>query len=469
MTYFVACIIPVIIIFSMIVKKLLDITNPKNKLFLFSISHLLIITFPLLHKAAIMGQPDIFGLFFVGMIILLTMDYDFSKKDYLRWIYIAGATFLTMITRRWYMFWILGYFVAYAILIIAKAILKKDKKELKTTIINLLQFGIMSLVIVGILISPILYRTLKNNYLTTYSAWSSGGLTTEIRAQINRVGEIYFVIIALGIILGIKEKKTRYFTIGLILTYIIAIISFTKVQNMGNHQSLILVPSYILLSIVGIILMMNIEKLKINIILESICCIIIVTTFVGSITENKILFNNNFYSNISLKPTKRTDMEQIGEIVDFIKENCDEDNKAYINSATSEYNHQTFINYNAPENTYLTKVIPYTAATESTRGFPIDIFKCKYIFISNIRLESTGATKGEIITNIKYAVEEDEVISKKFELAKTYKMTDKITYYAYERKEALDEEERQAWLNLFEEQSEKYPDKFKDRIENYKI
>ena len=61
------------------------------------------------------------------------------------------------------------------------------------------------------------------------------------------------------------------------------------------------------------------------------------------------------------------------------------------------------------------------------------------------------------------------MISKKFELAKTYKMTDKITYYAYERKEALDEEERQAWLNLFEEQSEKYPDKFKDRIENYKI
>lgn len=214
---------------------------------------------------------------------------------------------------------------------------------------------------------------------------------------------------------------------------------------------------------------MNIKKFKINIVLEVICLAIVVTTFVGSITENKVLFNNNFYTNISLKPTKRTDMEQIGKIVDFIKENCDENNKAYINSATSEYNHQTFINYNAPENTYLTKVIPYTAATESTRGFPIDLFKCKYIFVSNVRLESTGATKGEIITNIKYAVEEDEVISKKFELVKTFDVTSKITYYAYERVQPLDEEERQAWLKLFEEQSEKYPDKFKERIENYKI
>lgn len=238
---------------------------------------------------------------------------------------------------------------------------------------------------------------------------------------------------------------------------------------MGNHQSLILVPSYILLAITGIILAMNIKKFKINIVLEVICLAIVVTTFVGSITENKVLFNNNFYTNISLKPTKRTDMEQIGKIVDFIKENCDENNKAYINSATSEYNHQTFINYNAPENTYLTKVIPYTAATESTRGFPIDLFKCKYIFVSNVRLESTGATKGEIITNIKYAVEEDEVISKKFELVKTFDVTSKITYYAYERVQPLDEEERQAWLKLFEEQSEKYPDKFKERIENYKI
>lgn len=214
---------------------------------------------------------------------------------------------------------------------------------------------------------------------------------------------------------------------------------------------------------------MNIKKFKINIVLEVICLAIVVTTFVGAITENKVLFNNNFYTNISLKPTKRTDMEQIGKIVDFIKENCDENNKAYINSATSEYNHQTFINYNAPENTYLTKVIPYTAATESTRGFPIDLFKCKYIFVSNVRLESTGATKGEIITNIKYAVEEDEVISKKFELVKTFDVTSKITYYAYERVQPLDEEERQAWLKLFEEQSEKYPDKFKERIENYKI
>ena len=211
MTYFVTCIIPVIIIFSMIVKKILDMVEAKSKLFLFGASQLLVVLFPLLHKAAIMGQPDIFGLFFVGMIILLTMDYDFSKKDYLRWIYIAGLTFLTMITRRWYMFWILGYFISYAILVIVKALLKKDKKELKNTIINLVQFGVISLVIVGILISPIIYRTLKNNYLTTYSAWSSGGLITEIKAQINRVGEIYFVIIALGIILRNKGKENKIF------------------------------------------------------------------------------------------------------------------------------------------------------------------------------------------------------------------------------------------------------------------
>ena len=211
MTYFATCIIPVIIIFSMIVKKILDMVEAKSKLFLFGASQLVVILFPLMHKAAIMGQPDIFGLFFVGMIILLTMDYDFSKKDYLRWIYIAGITFLTMITRRWYMFWILGYFISYAILVIVKALLKKDKKELKNTIINLVQFGVISLVIVGILISPIIYRTLKNNYLTTYSAWSSGGLITEIKAQINRVGEIYFVIIALGIILRNKGKENKIF------------------------------------------------------------------------------------------------------------------------------------------------------------------------------------------------------------------------------------------------------------------
>ena len=50
-----------------------------------------------------------------------------------------------------------------------------------------------------------------------------------------------------------------------------------------------------------------------------------------------------------------------------------------------------------------------------------------------------------------------------------FKMTEEITFYTYERIEKFDEEERQEWLKLFEEQSNIYPELFEKRISNFQI
>ena len=108
-SYFVGM-VPTVILFFMIIKKVIDNLNIKNKLLIFGLSALFLISFWPLHGACLSGQPDIIGMIFICFIILLTMDYDFSYVDWKRWIYILGSTFGLVITRRWYMFFVLGYF-----------------------------------------------------------------------------------------------------------------------------------------------------------------------------------------------------------------------------------------------------------------------------------------------------------------------------------------------------------------------
>ena len=429
-----------------------------------------LISFWPLHGACLSGQPDIIGMIFICFIILLTMDYDFSYVDWKRWIYILGSTFCLVITRRWYMFFVLGYFISYAITLLLKVFISKDKEKIKKTIFNGLKFALVVGGGILLLSSPIIIKTLKNNYQTSYTAWNLGGLGTEIIQQFQRLGLIYFIIITIGLIYGIINKKLRYYTIMLIGTWIISIVAFTRIQNMGPHQMLILVPTYILFFIFGLIAILNFkEKTSINIGFAVLLGIIILANLVGGIFHNKYFYNNLFFTNMVIDSEKREDYAQIGNMVKFVKDNCNEKNKIYLNAATGDYSSHMITNYNLPEDRNIYNYVPYSFAIDSTNGFPEDALGCKYFWIANKVLDDTGAKKGHIIPNINYAITEDPIISPKFKMIREFKMTEEITFYTYERIEKFDEEERQEWLKLFEEQSNIYPELFEKRISNFQI
>lgn len=463
-SYFVGM-VPTVILFLMIIKKIISKLNIKNKLLIFGVASLFLVSFWPLHGACLSGQPDIIGMIFIGFIILLTMDYDFSYIDWKRWFLILVSAFCLVITRRWYMFFALGYFIAYAIVLLAKVLISKDKQKIKSTILNGLKFA---LVVGGgliILSSPIIIKTLKNNYQSSYTAWNLGGLSMEFTEQFKRLGLIYFIVIIIGAIYGIVNKKLRCYALTLIGTWVIAIIAFTRIQNMGPHQMLILVPTYIILFVFGIIAIINIKcKNYIQISLATILIVIMLLNLTGGITHNKYLYNNLFFTNMVVDSEKREDYSIIGEMVEFVKENCNEQNKIYLNAATGDYSSHMITNYNLSEDKELYNYVPYSFAIDSTNGFPQEALECKYFWISNQILDDTGAKKGHIIPNINYAITEDPIISKKFKMIKEFKMTDEVTFYTYERTVDFDEEERQEWLKLFEEQSEIYPELFRDRI-----
>ena len=82
-SYFFTCTVPTMIALYCFAKWAFFKVTDIKKDTIVSISIAVIISLlPLLHSASIKGMPDVFGLTFARIILLLTLPYDFSRKDY---------------------------------------------------------------------------------------------------------------------------------------------------------------------------------------------------------------------------------------------------------------------------------------------------------------------------------------------------------------------------------------------------
>ncbi len=465
-TFYITIIIPLIFILYVYFKKLMEIAKvEKNKTFITVACMCLAIGFTLLYKSAIEGQPDIIGLIYVASIILLTIDYRFEKLEIKRLLFLAISVFCLIISRRWYSFWLVGYVCAYALYLIYYLIKTKDNKIRINIIKNASIFCILTIAFLVISLYPLISRIIKNDYSVSYAAWNIGGLKKEIVLQFKKLGLLYICVMLVGVIYGLKNKNLRRLTLITIIQYVITLLAFIRIQNLGDHQSLILMMAYITLFVFGIFATeVKIFKKDFSKIGLGIITFIILSNMFGAYTE-KIFYGKILFQKSSLKPIIREDYDTLREMADFILENCDEKNMAYINAATPLYCANTFQYYYLPDRK-LKNYIYYESAIDSVHGFPVGVLASKYIFISNVRLEVTGAQLGHIIPYIKETIEDSE-LSYKFKAVKEFKMTDEVTFTAYERVVPVDIKEIEYYKEKFKEQSEFYPELFENRLNEY--
>ena len=467
-TFYITIIIPVLFTLFTYLKKLMQIAKvEKNKTFITIACMCLAIGFTLLHKSAVAGQPDIIGIIYLTSIVLLTIDYKFEKIEIPRLLFLAFSVFCLIISRRWYSFWLVGYVCAYALYLIYYLIKTKDKKIRINIIKNASIFCILTTAFLVMSLYPLISRIIKDDYSVSYSAWNIGGLNIEMVHQFQRLGLLYICVMIIGIIYGLKNRKLRRLTLMTVIQFIVTLLAFIRIQNLGDHQSLILVLAYMTLFVFGIfatevpIFKKDFSKIGLGII-----TFIILANMFGAYTE-KLFYGKILFQELTLKPVIREDYDTLGEMADFILENCDDKNMAYINVATPLYCANTFQYYYLPDRT-LKNYIYYESAIDSVHGFPIEMLDCKYIFISNVRLEATGAQLGHIIPYIKESIENSE-ISYKYKAVKEFKMTDEITFTAYERVVPVDTKEIEYYKEKFKEQSELYPELFENRLNEYEL
>ena len=243
---------------------------------------------------------------------------------------------------------------------------------------NIIKYGVVVGIIYIVTLLPFIKNTIVNNYSSAYSFYSSGGVLTELLNQVKHLGLLLTLIIIGGLIYGIIYKKYRKVTLLCIVQYIMIIYMFTRIQTMGVHHTLILLPAYIYGLNLFIICLSN-NKKTLSTIGTIFLLIILIQNIYYSYTSNKSVL----FTDISIKTPVEKNYKGIKQVTNWLEKNIDDkENSAYMIVHNNIFNPDKFRNFYTP-NSKVHDYLPYGSAIVGVHKFPIELFESKYIITTN--------------------------------------------------------------------------------------
>lgn len=415
------------------------------------------VLWPMFLWPATHGMPDAFGLTFAAVIALLCADYQFETLPWPRLLAIFAATFALILTRRWYMFWILAFYAVYVLAVLVGAV---RRKTLGSTLKHMLLFGVPSAVIIVGALLPTFKTILTTDYADIYGAYYGGGFGNNCLGQLRTQGLIWLVLCAAGLVWLLYCRSTRAQAIVAAAASLGAMVLFTRTQSLGDHQSLILAPFYLLM-LFGLCAKLTQQKAKpwLRNAAAGVLAVFLVVNFGNALRLPGKNVQTLALSSESLDLTRRTDLAQMRAVTDFVLEHCTEDQTVYINMDSNGYSGTTFA-YSDPAHPQLQTMILWESSVPSTHGFPTGIWTSEYVMVTD------RVDEGGIVGPINAALRTQSPAAVHYEYVTEFPL-DGITLYCYRRTARPDAEEADYFKQVFAEYDARWPEIFSQRIDEY--
>ena len=443
----------------------------KNRFWYFLIGFSWCATFPFVRMSAVLGQPDWFGLIFAFMLMLLTLDYRFDGIDLPRYLLIFAATAGIILTRRWYLYFVVGYCFAYVLLLAVSSIrLAKDGQPSRAVhrMVRLVVFGLCAAGAMVLLLLPMVRKILSFDYAGRYSYYNFGGITLELAAQTLRIGLLNFILIGMGLWFAAKRRLPALPCLAG-TELLVSLVLFTRVQNTGSHQMLLFVPGWLLLFLVGSAALADGLKKHTAVKLcywgftmvfaVSVRCSPLTTVALpGFVVDHFPLKAVSEFVRLDKLTYNRTDAAQIQRVDDWIDAHCDAEKGefAYMIPHDMLYNSDIF-QYAALPDIQLQGKLAAGISIPGTHEFPVRFFEAKYVLTAE-PLPQTFVSGGELSGrwNALFCAARDE----HFTQAASFDMGNGTVFTVWERTEPADRTEVEYYLDAFAQEDALYPEMF---------
>lgn len=455
--YAITCFVPMWFALLMGAKYLAQQLPACHTALYYPLCMAVMVLWPMFLWPATHGMPDAFGLTFAAVIALLCADYRFETLPWPRLLAIFAATFALILTRRWYMFWILAFYAVYVLVVLVGAV---RRKTLGSTLKHMLLFGVPSAVIIVGALLPTFKTILTTDYADIYGAYYGGGFGNNCLGQLRTQGLIWLVLCAAGLVWLLYCRSTRAQAIVAAAASLGAMVLFTRTQSLGDHQSLILAPFYLLM-LFGLCAKLTQQKAKpwLRNAAAGVLAVFLVVNFGNALRLPGKNVRTLALSSESLDLTRRTDLAQMRAVTDFVLEHCTEDQTVYINMDSNGYSGTTFA-YSDPAHPQLQTMILWESSVPSTHGFPTGIWTSEYVMVTD------RVDEGGIVGPINAALRTQSPAAIHYEYVTEFPL-DGITLYCYRRTARPDAEEADYFKQVFAEYDARWPEIFSQRIEEY--
>lgn len=455
--YAITCFVPMWFALLMGAKYLAQQLPACHTALYYPLCMAVMVLWPMFLWPATHGMPDAFGLTFAAVIALLCADYRFETLPWPRLLAIFAATFALILTRRWYMFWILAFYAVYVLAVLVGAV---RRKTLGSTLKHMLLFGAPSAVIIVGALLPTFKTILTTDYADIYGAYYGGGFGNNCLGQLRTQGLIWLVLCAAGLVWLLYCRSTRAQAIVAAAASLGAMVLFTRTQSLGDHQSLILAPFYLLM-LFGLCAKLTQQKAKpwLRNAAAGVLAVFLVVNFGNALRLPGKNVQTLALSSESLNLTRRTDLAQMRAVTDFVLEHCTEDQTVYINMDSNGYSGTTFA-YSDPAHPQLQTMILWESSVPSTHGFPTGIWTSEYVMVTD------RVDEGGIVGPINAALRTQSPAAVHYEYVTEFPL-DGITLYCYRRTARPDAEEADYFKQVFAEYDARWPEIFSQRIDEY--
>ena len=455
--YAITCFVPMWFALLMGAKYLAQQLPACHTALYYPLCMAVMVLWPMFLWPATHGMPDAFGLTFAAVIALLCADYRFETLPWPRLLAIFAATFALILTRRWYMFWILAFYAVYVLAVLVGAV---RRKTLGSTLKHMLLFGVPSAVIIVGALLPTFKTILTTDYADIYGAYYGGGFGNNCLGQLRTQGLIWLVLCAAGLVWLLYCRSTRAQAIVAAAASLGAMVLFTRTQSLGDHQSLILAPFYLLM-LFGLCAKLTQQKAKpwLRNAAAGVLAVFLVVNFGNALRLPGKNVQTLALSSESLDLTRRTDLAQMRAVTDFVLEHCTEDQTVYINMDSNGYSGTTFA-YSDPAHPQLQTMILWESSVPSTHGFPTGFWTSEYVMVTD------RVDEGGIVGPINAALRTQSPAAVHYEYVTEFPL-DGITLYCYRRTARPDAEEADYFKQVFAEYDARWPEIFSQRIDEY--
>lgn len=386
---------PLIVFFPFFVEKTFNFKKPSTVFdrSLFYLALVIVIGFtPQLWAAVLLGYLDVVGVGIIFLILYFFFEKKLSEHSLKKLILLGILLSLLIIVRRWYAYWVIGFFAAATFQIIFDVYASKERfNTLKTSLKNLVIIGLSAVILFFALATQIAVRMLTTDYKDIYSAYrNTGSDFQDFIGLYNHFGLLTLAICFAGLILSLLKKDLRNYGIFLFVLPAATFLLFTRTQSIDIHHYYWVFS--ILVIFAGIFvreIFSGIKSVRVKIgallILLIVCLANFAIVFFPG-AENILQPAAFALPKIRIYPKTRNDFQQIHLLLtELNKLTINSSKKIYVLSSSLSLNGSLLKNacfYFEPDLTELNKKILQSHDVDKRDGFPFHLLTADYVVVA---------------------------------------------------------------------------------------
>jgi hypothetical protein len=383
--------IPSAILFGFVAARIHPSIQREHSFSGFSISLFILLLAPQFWNPLLYGYVDVAGLVGIYAVILIYLRAPVEEQQF-RYLIAMGALLCALVlTRRWYSYWVVSFFLALGI---ERGIflLLEYRTELRSywpTVRNIAIVGSTAGILFFLIATPLAKRILVTDYSEIYSAYKfSQSSAASVSRVIPDFGWVWICLFAIGAVQCVLNNKTRSIASVLLLQLVISYVLFSRTQDFGTHHLYLLISN---MAVFVAIFMMNtwlwlIRKVSKGIFL---CVSLLLIFFNFAIVFvprashyleglDDILCQKRHY------PLVRTDLGNLDEIINILDDlNRRDEGDVYVLASSSTLN-DDILRHAVPRDKQKLKrrIIP-AFHVDKRDGFPYQFLACKYVVVAD--------------------------------------------------------------------------------------